>query len=140
MATKTLSNVGEPEAVHIGVNAKICRISLSVTNSVGDIHIIGRIPHGAIPLESIFYPATAIGQTLTKFGTSASNDLFFASDTYSVGEVYRNTRLLGSPKQISISDDAMPRYENITFVATEGATVGHLGDLVVFYKMPGQAL
>jgi hypothetical protein len=140
MATKTLSNVGEPEAVHIGVNAKICRISLSVTNSVGDIHIIGRMPHGAIPLEAIFYPATAIGQTLTKFGTSASNDLFFASDTYSVGEVYRNSRLLGSPKQISLSDDAMPRYENITFVATEGATVGHLGDLVVFYKMPGQTL
>ena len=140
MATKTLSNVGEPEAVHIGVNAKICRVSLSQTNSVGDIHIIGRIPHGAIPLEALFYPATAIGQTLTKFGTSASNDLFFASDTYSVGEVYRNSRLLGSPKQISISDDTMPRYENITFVATEGATIGHMGDLIIFYKMPGQTL
>lgn len=140
MATKTLSNVGEAEAVHIGVNAKICHVSLSVTNSVGDIHIIGRIPHGAIPLEAIFYPATAIGQTITKFGTSASNDLFFASDTYSVGEVYRNTRLLGSAFQVSLSDDSMPRYENLTFVATAGSSVGFMGDLVVFYKMPGQTL
>lgn len=139
MATLTLGNVGQPEAVHAGVNARICRISLSVTWSSGDIHIIGRIPHGAIPLDAIFYPGAAVaGTTVAKYGTSASNDLFFASATYS-NAVYRNTVKLGSSVQVSISDDSMPRYENLTAVFTAAASIGHVGDLVIFYKMPGQS-
>jgi hypothetical protein len=149
MATLTLSNVGEPEAVHVGVNAKICRVSLSVTVSAGDIHIIGRIPHGAIPLDAIFYMGAAVGGISTgpsfKFGTSASQELFFASASYSVASsaLNRCTRLLGTARQISLSDDAMPRYENIVMVSNAGGagvgSVGHQGDLVVFYKMPGQS-
>ena len=40
--------------------------------------------------------------------------------------------------QVSISDDAMPRFEYVTMVATAGVSIGHVGDLVLYYKMPGQ--
>ena len=153
MATLTLSNVGQPEAVHIGLNVKICRVSLSVTISAGDIHIIGRLPHGAIPLDAVFIAGAAIGGISTgpafKFGTSASQELFFASVSYSVGTTgitgpLRTTIPLGSAKQISLSDAAMPRFENIVMVGSAGGTgvgsVGHQGDLIVYYKMPGQDL
>lgn len=152
MATLTLGNVGQAEAVHVGVNAKICRISLSDTASAGDIFVIGRLPHGAILLDAIFYATGATSLSTgpaLRFGTSASTELFFASTSYSSGvtspSLIRTTRPLGSAQQISLSDEAMPRYENIvmTHVAAGGAgigSVGHYGDLVVFYKMPGQTL
>lgn len=147
MATKTLSNVGEPQAVHAGENVRVCRISLSVSNSVGDIHIIGRIPHGAIPTDAIFIAGAAFTNSslgaVMKLGTSASADLFFNSDTYSsdaAGTVKRTTRPLGSAQQISLSDDFMPRYENLVFVAGAGVSIGHVGDLIVRYVMPGQSL
>lgn len=150
MATITLSNVGQPEAVHIGLNTRVCRISLSVTVSAGDVHIIGRLPHGAIPLDAVFIPGAAIDAAAStgpafKFGTSASRELFFASVSYSVATIVgqiRTTRALGTAKQISLSDDAMPRYENIVMVQSAGGagvgSVGHQGDLIVYYKMPGQ--
>ena len=153
MATLTLSNAGQAEAVHVGCNVRVCRISLSVTVSAGDIHIIGRLPHGAIPLDAVFIPGAAIGGLSTgpafKFGTSASQELFFASASYSVGTTgitgpLRTTRPLGSAQKISLSDDAMPRYENIVMVGSAGGTgvgsVGHQGDLHIYYKMPGQSL
>lgn len=147
MATKTLSNVGQAEAVHVGLNVRVCRISLSVSNSVGDIHIIGRLPHGAIPVDAVFIAGAAFTNASTgavfKLGTSASADLFLPSATYSsdlAGTIKRTTRPLGSAQRISLSDNAMPRYENLVFVAGAGVSVGHVGDLVVYYKMPGQTL
>lgn len=138
MGTVTVKGGGVAESVHAGVNVAICHISLSASWSSGDVHLIGRIPHGAIPLESVFYPGPASGAALiAKFGTSASQELFFASATYSVAS--RNTRRLGYAAQVSLSDDAMPRYENLTMVATNNVSVGHVGDLVVYYKMPGQS-
>ncbi len=143
MATVTLSNVGQPEAIEKGDNVLICRVSLSVTLSVGDVHIIGRVPHGAIPLDSVFFPGAAFAATgITKFGTSASQELFFASDSYAESGTlnYRTARRLGSAMQVSLSDDAMPRYENVVMVGTAGISIGHVGDLIVYYKMPGQTL
>jgi hypothetical protein len=145
MATITLSNVGQPEAVHVGLNTKICRVSLSATASLDSTWIIGRLPHGAIPVDAIWYPAAAAGTAfVNRFGTSASTELFFASDSWAESGTlnYRTNRVLGTAQQISLSDDAMPRYQNITMgggVAI-GVSVGHMGDLVVFYKMPGQSL
>lgn len=145
MATVDLSAYtgNQPEAVQVGDNVAICRISLSVTLSVGDVHRIGKIPHGAIPLDAVFYAGSALAAnaSILKLGTSASNDLFFASATYSfAGSVYRTTRPLGTAQQISLSDDKMPRYEALTLVGTAGLSIGFVGDLIVYYKMPGQTL
>jgi len=141
MATITLGNVGQPEAVHVGDNVLICHVSLSVSFSSGDLHIIGRLPHGAIPLDAVWYPgAAAAGATVAKFGTSESQELFFVSQTYSA-TLYRCIRPnLATRQQISLSDDAMPRYANVVMKGGAALSVGHVGDLVVYYKMPGQSL
>lgn len=142
MATVTLGNAerGQPEAVERGVNVAICRISLSATASLDSVWRVGKLPHGAIPLDAVFYPgAAAPAGLVTRFGTSASTELFFASDTASV---VRTALALGTARQISLSDEAMPRFEYITMgggVAI-GVSVGHVGDLIVYYKMPGQAI
>jgi len=147
VATITLGNAQgmQPPAVHVGLNTLVCRLSLSVTLSVGDIHIIGKLPHGAIPTDAVFYGgaafvATSTGQVM-KIGTSASQELFFASATFSITPAFgvqRVTRRLGTTAQISLSDDIQPRYENVVFVGTSSTfTVGHMGDLVIEYVMPG---
>jgi hypothetical protein len=140
MATLDIGNVArnQPNSVHVGVNRAVCRISLSVSLSAGDIHRIGKLPHGAIPLDSIFYRGSAIAaKGVLKLGTSASQELFFASDTYST-VVNRQITPLGTVQQISLSDDVMPRYQHIVMVGSAGISIGHVGDLIVYYAMPGQ--
>lgn len=143
MATRQIASYGnnQPEGVHVGDNVLLIRISVSVTVSPTDTWLIGKLPTGAIPIDAIFYGgnATGAGTFVAKFGTSASPEAFFTSLTYSTAQ-YRPaaTVLLGTRAQISISDDAMPRYENVVMVASAGATLGYLGDLIVYYKMPGQ--
>jgi hypothetical protein len=144
MATRQLGNsyvTGQPEAVHAGENAYIVRISVSTTVSPTDTWFIGKLPVNAIPTDAIFYggTATGIGTFTAKFGTSASPSAFFASATYSAA-LYRTTKRLGTQAQCSLSDDKMPRYVNLQMIATAGATLGYIGDLIVFYKMPGQSL
>ncbi len=135
---------GQPEAVQVGDNIALIRISLSLSVSAGDIHRIGKLPHGAIPLDAVFIPGSALpaNGAIAKFGTSASNDLFFLSASLSVaGGMIRCSRALGTGQQISLSDDKMPRFEAITMVNTATLmSVGFMGDLVIFYKMPGQSL
>lgn len=133
---------GQAEALERGINIAICHISISVSWSSGDVHRIGKLPHGAIPLDAVFYPGTALSAVaVAKFGSSASQELFFASLTYSqTAQIYRTIRKLGTAMQISLSDDFMPRFEWITMVATAGVSVGAVGDLIVYYKMPGQTL
>jgi hypothetical protein len=144
MATVDTANFrNQAEQVHAGINAVICHVSLSVSLSVGDVHRIGRLPNGAIPLDHIWYPGVAAAAGMVaKFGTSASQELLFASLTYSqaAAPLYRNIRKIGVTQQISLSDDARVLYEPLVMVATAGVSVGHVGDLVVFYKMPGQPL
>jgi hypothetical protein len=131
----------QPEMVENGINVAICHISLSASHSwsSGDVHRVGKLPNGAIPVDAVFYPGAATGgAAVFKFGTSASQELFFASATYSI--VSRCARRLGVAAQVSISDDAVALYEWITMVATAGVSVGAVGDLIVWYKMPGQVL
>jgi len=75
---------------------------------------------------------------VAKIGSSASQELFFGSATYSI--LTRNTRKLGQAMQISLSDDVGKRVENLVMVATAGASLGYLGYVDIFYKMPGQTL
>ncbi len=135
---------GQPEQVHVGINVAVCKVSLSASWSSGDVHVIGKIPNLAIPVDAIWYPGAATGATfVAKFGTSASQELFFASDSYGTNEstgLFRSIRALGAAKAVSLSDDARVLYDNITMVSTANTSVGHVGDLVVFYKMPGQTL
>lgn len=148
--TTSVALVSQPEAVEQGPNVLICRVSLSATISAGDIHRIGKLPHGAIPLDAVFFPSTNITTLSTgpnlRFGTSASASLFFDAASYSVAsaQLVRCSKGLGSAKQISLSDDAMPRYEWVTMTGAAGGagvgSVGYQGDLVVYYKMPGQTL
>jgi hypothetical protein len=143
MGTIDVNAKNQPESVHAGVNAAICHVSLSTSWSSGDVHRIGKLPHGAIPLWSVWYPGAAFAATgIAKFGTSASQEAFFASDSYAESGVlnYSTGRRLGVAAQISISDDAPALYDWVTMVATAGVSIGHVGDLVVFYKMPGQPL
>lgn len=130
------------EQVHAGVNAAVCKVSLSVSWSSGDVHVIGKLPNGAIPLDWVWYPGAAFGSTgIAKFGTSASQELFLASDSYAETQtLYRNIKRAGPDIAISISDDARVLYENIVGVFTAGVSIGNVGTLVVFYKMPGQTL
>lgn len=145
MATVTTSagNLNQPEAIEKGLNTLICRVSLSATASLDSVWRIGKLPTGAIPVDAIWYPGSAAGTAfVNRFGTSASTELFFASDSYAESGTlnYRTARALGTAQQISLSDDAMPRFQFVTMgggVAI-GVSVGYMGDLVVFYKMPGQ--
>ena len=130
----------QPVAVHEGANHAVFRLSLSVSNSVGDVVQFGKLPLGAIPYLAVFYPGAAIAKTIMKLGTSASQELFFASDTWSAAMANVSTRPLGSAQKISLSDEAMPRYEHVVAVATAAASIGFIGELHVLYSMPGQTL
>lgn len=143
MATRTITNLNQPEAVHAGVNAAILHLSFSTTFSPTDTIVIGRLPVNAIPLDAVFYggTATSIGTFVAKFGISASLSLFFSSATYSAAR-YQSpaAKRLAVAAQASLSDDKMPRYVNVTMVSAAGATIGWVGDLVIYYKVPGQTL
>lgn len=132
----------QAEQFHVGANVAVCKVSLSASWSSGDVHVIGKLPNGAIPLDWVWYPGAASPAALiAKFGTSASQELFLASDSYAETQtLYRNIKRAGPDIQISISDDARVQYENIVMVATAGISIGNVGSLVVFYKMPGQTL
>ena len=85
MATVTIgaAQTGQPETLHVGVVAAVCKVSLSASWSSGDVHRIGKIPNGAIPLDVVWYPGSAFAATgIAKFGTSASQELFLVSDSY----------------------------------------------------------
>jgi hypothetical protein len=142
MATRQLGAYtnGQPPALHAGTNALVIRISVSTTVSPTDVWNIGKLPVNCIPTDTIFYGGTATGQATfaAKFGTSASPSAFFASATYS-NAVYRaSAKRLGSSAQCSLSDDKMPRYVNVQMVGTAGATLGYIGDLIIYYVLPSQ--
>lgn len=145
MANVTLGNAGlnQPESVHAGINAAVCRISLSATTSAGDVLRIGKLPNRAIPLEVVFYVGGAFTDNgITKFGLSGSEACFLTSDTYSAAPgIYRgDVNLQNLSGVLSKSDEAVQRFTYITETPTAAVTVGYRGTLVVFYKMPGQAL
>jgi hypothetical protein len=115
-----------------GPNIVLFRISASLSLSVGDTWVIGSLPANAIPVGAVFFPAVQVN---AKFGTSASLELFFVSDTYSTvagaqgGGIQSNLRL-GTAQQLAAAD-------NVTMVAgTTDASLGYIGDLVVTYLMP----
>lgn len=124
----------QPQGLHAGPNQVVCRISLSATTSAGDVLRIGKLPNGAIPTDVVFYPGAAFAAGIWKFGISASDAAFIASATVSV-MVRGNVALSW---QLSLSDDARVLFDYITGTPSAVVTVGHQGNLVVSYVMPGQ--
>jgi hypothetical protein len=137
MATRYMGRVLNTQPMdRLGTNTAVFHISASLSISVGDTYVIGKLPNRAIITDAVFYPQ---GQVEAKFGTSASLSLFFGSATYVAG-AYWNSKNLGPALQISLSDDAAVRYENVVMVANLGLSTGYIGDLIVNYVMPGQGL
>lgn len=135
------TSTNQPEGVHAGVNAAVCRISISATTSAGDVLRIGKLPQRAIPLDAVFYPGAAlVTNTIAKFGVSGSEAAFLSSKSYSTaGAVERgNVNLSTLTALLSKSDEATQRFTYITCTPTDALTAGHYGTLVVFYKVPGQ--
>lgn len=138
MATLTLGNVKPAGYVHAGLNVLLCKVSLSVTLSAGDVHIIGRLPRGAIVTDTVFYPGAAAPATIiAKFGTSKSQSAFFASDSWAdVATLTRGAKRMGSVAGLISLSDAGPDFENVVAVFSgAGVTVGHMCDLVVYYTV-----
>lgn len=144
MATVIVKGGQQPQAVHAGTNTAVFKVSLSASWSSGDVHVIGKLPNAAIPTDAVFYAGAASpAGFIAKFGTSASQEMFGASQSWSLlgprGTVAL-TRRYGSFAQVSLSDEVMPRFERVVMVATAGISIGHVGDLIVTYVMPGQTL
>jgi len=148
MATVTLKcGLNQAEAVHAGLNTAVCRISISATTSAGDVLRIGRLPHQAIVLDAVFYAGDAfVDNGIHKFGLSGTEAALLASHSYSLAYTHA---LYGQPARHNVklinlntsrSDDATQRFTYITCTPTAIITAGHLGTLVVQYKMPGQSL
>ncbi len=133
MATQYLSGAetAKPRGQR-GPNIVVFRISASLSLSVADTWVIGSLPANAIPVGAVFFPAAQVN---AKFGTSASLELFFVSDTYSTavgaqGGGIQSNRPLGTAQQLAADD-------NVTMVAgTTDASLGFIGDLIVTYVMP----
>ncbi len=148
MATITIGNAvrNRAESVHIGVNAAVCRISISATTSAGDVFRIGKLPHQAQVLDAVFYAGAAyVNNGIFKAGLSGTEAALLASDSYSTAFGAANgngTRINVDPTLLntSRSDDNAQRFTYITCTPSAIITAGHFGTLVVFYKMPGQPL
>jgi hypothetical protein len=125
------------QQVHAGANVVVCRISISATTSAGDVLRVGKLPHGAIPTNCVFYTGAAfVANTIHKAGISASSAAFISSKSYSGGVVLGDVALTW---QLSLSSDARVLYDYITMTPTSVVTAGHYGNLVVEYVMPGNA-
>ena len=143
MATVTIGTaaVNQAEAVHAGVNAAVCRVSISATTSAGDVLRIGKLPHRAVVLDAVFYAGAAfVNNGIWKFGISGSEaDLLISASYSTAGSVRTGVNVVAAP-DLSRSDADNQRYTYVTATPTAVITAGHAGTLVVFYKMPGQAV
>ena len=141
------TGLNQAEVVHAGVNAAVCKISLSATTSAGDVLRIGRLPHNAVIFDAVFYPGAAfVDNAILKAGLSGTEAAILASDSYSVAGFGSpngaGCRMNVSPLLLntSVSDAHPVRYKHITVTPTAEWSVGHYMTLMVFYKMPGQEL
>lgn len=144
MATnKTSGYLGaQAKRLETGVNALIARVSLSATYSAGDIYYIGRIPHAAKLIDAVWLPGPAVaGGSVFKVGlngNSLSEDAILASATYSA-VVTRGGRLScfgnAGAGNLSLSDERLVRYADVTFTPSAGISVGHVGDVLLKYVL-----
>jgi len=143
MATIPVGNaaLNQPEDQIKGINAAVCRVSISATTSAGDVLRIGKLPNRALVSNVVFYPGAAfVTNTIFKFGVSGSDACFLSSRTYSSGELVVRGNVSLANLNLSRSDDAVQQFTYITCTPTSALTAGNAGVLMVEYKVPGQAL
>lgn len=144
MATNRTAGYLGAQAKHLetGLNVLICRVSLSATFSAGDIYYIGKLPHRAKLVDATWLPgAAASGVGVFKVGlngNSLSEDAVFGSATYSAA-VVRGSRLSvfgnAGAGNLSLSDERLVRYTDVTFTPSAAVSVGHVGDVVLEYVL-----
>jgi hypothetical protein len=139
MANVTLkTGNNQAEVIHAGVNAAVCSVSMSATTSAGDVLRIGKLPHQAVVVDAVWYPGAALpGTAVLKFGVSGSEAAILTSATHSA-IVRANVNV--STLNVSRSDDNAQRFTYITCTPAAVISAGNYGRLVVFYKLPGQAV
>ena len=144
----TRTGLNQAEDNGPGLQAVICRVSISATTSAGDVLRIGRLPHRAIPLDVVFYTGAAfVDNGIHKFGLSGTEACFLASHSYSagVGVLYgnggrANVNLNLLEAYTSKADTVAQQFTYITMTPTAVLTAGHYCTLIVYYKTPGQSL
>lgn len=116
----------------------------SASLSAGDVILFQniKIPHGAIVTDVAVKGSAVDGTFLFEIGTNGSGGTadLFGSKTYSFGGVVAMTSLsTGLPATISVSDDAVDRYQTF-MVRVDGATASGTGSLslqfIVQYYCP----
>ena len=125
---------------------KIQTIATSATFSNGDVYILGnlKIPHGAIITDVQYRGSVVDGTYLIEMGLSGSNTPgldIFGSKTFSATAVTVLTAISPNvlPMTVSVSDDAVDRYQTFAIrvdgAATSGTTSVSL-QFVVKYMCP----
>ena len=135
MGRQTLGSGRTPgRGLHSGLQAVAKRVSLSVSQSSGEVLNCIPLPHGAVVTDVVFYPGSALtANSVLRIGTSASAEMYMASATYTA--LAHATRGLGDRFRISVSDESPVRYEWLTLSPITQASVGYLGDVIVTYML-----
>jgi hypothetical protein len=131
----------QAKAVESGVNGLLCRVSLSATFSAGDVYFIGKLPHRAKLVRAVWIPGPAAsGVGVFKVGlngNSLSEDAIFGSATYSAAIVTgsRGNCFGNANGNLSLSDERLVRFIDVTFTPSAGVTVGAVGDVFLEYVL-----
>lgn len=141
MATIT-ATVARAMAATYKPTATITKVQSYVTSaslSAGDVILFSniKIPHGAI-INDVSVKGSAVdGSFLFEVGTQGSGGTadLFGSKTFSFGGVVALTALqTGLPATVSVSDDAVDRYQTF-MVRVDGATTSGTGSLSIQFSV-----
>lgn len=131
MATVTFTTAAANQPVK-QVNAGVTKIQSLVTTatfSAGDVYLLNniKVPHGAIVTDVQLKGSVVDGTYLIEmgmYGSAATADIF-GSKTLSATAVLSMTVLtVGLPHTISVSDDAINRYQTFGIRVDGAATSG----------------
>lgn len=145
MATVTFTTQSAQAATYKPASSqtKVQSLVSTATWSVGDVYVLNNIklPHRAIVTRVAVKGSVVDGTYLIKMGTvgSAGSAALFGSKTFSATAALALTELAtGIPATISVSDDAVDRYQTfavtIDGAATSGTTSVSLQFIVEYYN------
>ena len=145
MATVTFTTATAQAPVH-KVNGGVTKVQSIVTTatfSAGDVYILNniKIPHRAIVTKVAVRGSAPDGSYLFEIGTVGSGGTIdlFGSRTVSAGAVLAlSDQTTGLPATISVSDDAVDRYQTLAIrvdgAATSPTTSVSLQFVVSYYN------
>lgn len=142
--TFTTAQANQPVWVTNTTITKVQSLVSTATFSAGDVYVLAnlKIPHRAIVTGVLMKGSVVDGTYIVEVGTSGSLGTLdlFGSKTLSATAVLGNVELTtGLPATISVSDDAVDRYQTLAVrvdgAATSGTTSVSL-QFVVTYHCP----